>query len=185
MDSCYVYVDGRYVRKQLSDAGLSDEFDPRKPAGFVRNAGWIGGLRWDIAPVRVFYYDAVDETPADEAARLEADRQRAYFDRLRRLPETHVVTGYLRPGRRGRRQQKGVDVQLAVDALEAALYQRVKAVALVAGDADFIPLAEAVRRAGPHVLVLAFESSLSDELHAAADRFIPLPEPPQDWLLRP
>jgi uncharacterized LabA/DUF88 family protein len=130
---------------------------------------------WGLIVRRIFYYDAVDESRPEEA-----ERQERYFARLRRLPDVHVVLGDVRRRVKGPREQKGVDVQLAVDALEVASSGRVDAIALVTGDADFVPLAGAVRRAGPHVIVMAFPSSLSDRLEAEADRSIFLPEPPPD-----
>jgi uncharacterized protein (TIGR00288 family) len=103
---------------------------------------------------------------------------------VRRLPDTHVGEGYARR-RRGVLQQKGVDVRLAVDALEAAVAQRVRIIGPVAGDADFVPLVEAIRRAGPHMVVLAFRESLAAELRGAADRVVFLPDEPADWASPP
>jgi uncharacterized LabA/DUF88 family protein len=172
---CYVYVDGGYVRRHLTDEGLPGEFDPSKPASVV--VGHIAGRA--LALGRVFYYDAINEggSPTEQVD------QQNYLRRVERLNDTHVQTGYIRPGRRTRRQQKGVDVQLAVDALEAAWSGNAAAIGLVAGDGDFAPLADAIRRAGPHVLVLGFEKSLSSELVDSADRVIHLPEHPTDWQL--
>ena len=102
----------------------------------------------------------------------------------RQEEDPHVITGYVRRGHKGRREQKGVDVRLAVDDLDAAAAQRVKAIGRLAGDADFAPLATAIGRAGPHVIVLAFPGPLSSELRGAADRVILLSDPPPDWSLR-
>ena len=98
------------------------------------------------------------------------------------MPDTHVVEGQVRQGKR-RPEQKGVDVQLAVDALQAANRGVVGAIALVSGDADFIPLVKAVRDVGPHVIVIAFKESLSPDLRTAADRVVVLDSPPEDWAL--
>jgi len=177
-ERCYVYVDGSYVQKALTDAGKSREFDPTKPAQFVRDVHLAQNVSWQLWATRIFYYDAADDT--DPAA----DEKRRYLDRVRRLPDTHVAEGDVRRRLRdGRREQKGVDVQLAVDALSAAFSGQVAAIALVTGDADFVPLVEAIRHAGPHVLVMAFEQSLSEKLRATADRVVLLPYPPEDWEL--
>lgn len=180
IEACYVYIDAGYVRATLKQAGVQDEFDPRAYANYVGDQRFMNTTLWALQPTRIFVYDAVDDDPQTPEAAHEAQRRTAHLARVQRLPDTHVVTGFLRRGQRGQRQQKGVDVALAVDALEAASAQRVKAIALVAGDADFAPLADAVRRAGPHVIVIAFPSSLAAELRAAADRVISLPEPPPD-----
>src|SRR5688572_8376514 len=126
LEPCWIYVDGAYIRARLVAEGISDEFDPYEPAKLVGDASVSHSLPWLFLPTRVFYYDALDESPQNPAQVAEAQRLRSYFDRLRERPYTHVVTGYLRRGKAGR-EQKGVDVQLAVDALEAAVSQRVKA----------------------------------------------------------
>ena len=171
---CYVYIDGQYVRSELRQADQSDEFDTRKPASLVQNQR-IGGATLVVS--RVFYYDAIDEKAQEE----EQEQQKQYFARLRRLPDTHVVLGEVRRTRK--REQKGVDVQMAVDALRAATSGVIRAIALVTGDADFAPLARAIREAGPHVLVMAFERSLSQSLASEADRVDFYDFPPGDWRL--
>ncbi|HLB29486.1 MAG TPA: NYN domain-containing protein [Dehalococcoidia bacterium] len=172
---CYVYVDGAYLRAELRRVNKSDEFNPCKPAAVVRNQR-IAGHQLEAS--RVFYYDALDP----QADQTEQDRQRDYFKRLQRLPDTHVVLGEVRRGLKGgRREQKGVDVQMAIDALRAATSSVVQAIALVTGDADFAPLATAVREVGPHVIVVAFADSLADSLRREADRVHLFASPPEDW----
>src|SRR3712207_6530278 len=103
--------------------------------------------------MRTFYYNALAE---DESTPAKTKQLEAHLEWVRHLPDTEVREGYVRPSLRRKRQQRGVDVQLAVDALEAAYARHVKALALVTGDIDFVPLVEAIRRAGPHVFVLGF-----------------------------
>ena len=172
---CYVYVDGQYVREELRQADRPDEFDPRKPATFVQNVNVAGA---NLVVSRIFYYDAVDEgAPPDQVK-----RQRWYLAHLQQMQDTHVVEGRVRKGKR-KSEQKGVDVQLAVDALQAANRGAVGAIALVSGDADFVPLVRAIRDVVPHVIVIAFKESLSEELRAAADRALIFDELPSDWAL--
>lgn len=168
---CYVYIDGDNIQIALEQAGVPRYFDPTKLAARVGDEQ-VAGMR--LAAVRVFYYDA----PNDKAPDDIQQRHQRYLERVKQLPDTHVLSGVIR----GKRQ-KGVDVQLAVDALEAALTGKVGAIAIVSGDGDFAPLAEAIRRAGPHVLVLSFKNALSHDLRMAADRLILLPEQPRDWVL--
>jgi uncharacterized LabA/DUF88 family protein len=169
--SIYVYVDGGYVREEFLQAGLPAEFHPHRILGAALGFGSLS---------RLFFYDAVDH---DDPKRV---RQEAYLARVQRIPFTHVVTGTVR-GRKGKRRQKGVDVALAVDALEAAHARTADAIVLVTGDADFAPLAVAIRRAGPHVYVAAFAASLPDDLRAAADQVLHLslsaPEQMATWFL--
>ena len=56
---------------------------------------------------------------------------------------------------------------------------------MVTGDADFAPLAEAVRHIGPHVIVAAYRNSVAASLRAAADRFSDIGPVDSDVLLAP
>jgi uncharacterized LabA/DUF88 family protein len=170
---CHLYIDAQNIRIALKERDVSDEFDPGKLRGLVE-AEAVGGRQFVV--MRVFVYNT-SNNHADEAAQK---RERAYLDRLEQLPDVHVVDGTI--GGAGR--QKGVDVRLAVDALSDAWTGRVGAIAIASCDGDFAPLADAVRRAGPHVIVLAFEKSLSRDLRDAADRTILLPEKPDGWTLK-
>ncbi len=170
---CFVYVDGQYVSSVFRAEDRGDEFYPRKAALFVRNQN-IAGER--LEPVRVFYYDAID----DEADAKERQRQQDYFARISTDSDTHVRVGKVKRTSRGR-EQKGVDVELAVDALRAAVSGVVKAIALVTGDADFVPLVKAIREAGPHVVVMGFKESLSRDLEREADRVWKWESLPTDW----
>jgi len=171
----YIFVDGAYVRERLRDFGVSDRFDPIKPASLVQNHRF-GGKQALVG--RVFYYDAPD-TQADASQRAD---QEEYFSQLRRLPDTHVVLGEVRKGKK--REQKGVDVQLAIDALKVAVSGVTQVIALVSGDADFAPLARAIRETGPHVLVFAFSQSAASSLLNEADKVHLWDAVPQDWELK-
>ena len=169
-------MDGGYIRKHLLDLGLSTEFNPWRLAQSLYYDTPSGAFKID----RVFYYDAIDWQSEGAA------QQDAYLRRVGAIPFTRVATGYMREARRRPREQKAVDVQLAVDALEAALSGRFNVCVIFTGDGDFAPLLDAVRRAGPFVLVAAFPKSLSLELNEAADAVIELSEAQAaTWLLDP
>jgi uncharacterized LabA/DUF88 family protein len=66
--------------------------------------------------------------------------------------------------------------------LVGAFNGRYSVAILVSGDADYVPVVNEVRRAGPHVIVAAASDpspsskfQYSPELRAAADRFLELP----------
>lgn len=126
----------------------------------------------------MFFYDAIDENAPEQKKK---DFQ-AYLAKVEQISYVAVVTGFVRPGKKKRREQKGVDVQIAVDALEAASSGRADAIVLIAGDADFCPLAEAVRRAGPFMLVFGYRLSMSSELRYSADVVGYLPDPKEGHL---
>ncbi|MCH9037720.1 MAG: NYN domain-containing protein [Chloroflexi bacterium] len=173
---CYIYVDAGYVREELKNHCLSDEFSPRKIARALEHLDIFEGKT--LKASRLFYYDAQDS----EAEESERNRIADYFAKIQRLPDTHVTLGEIRKGKR-RREQKGVDVQIAVDALKAATSGVIPVIVLVTGDADFAPLAKAIREAGPHVLVVGFSGSLSDSLIGEADRVYKWETVPSNWNL--
>ncbi|MCL5735490.1 MAG: NYN domain-containing protein [Actinobacteria bacterium] len=173
--ACNIYVDAQNIRMHLENVGLCDEFDPTRLSALVSQESFAG-VR--LAPLRLYYYDSIDDF-GSETKKL---KQRNYLDQVEALPDTHVVVHGLR-GHGDQRKQKGVDVQLAVDALEAALSGAVGSIAIASGDGDFAPLAAAIRRAGPQVVVISFENALSNELRSAADRVILLPDRPEGWAL--
>jgi uncharacterized LabA/DUF88 family protein len=73
--------------------------------------------------------------------------------------------------------EKGVDVALAVDALQVGLGQKIDVAVLVTGDGDFVPLVRALNKQGVRVLAayFAFESAdgsksfINDRLLTAAN----------------
>jgi hypothetical protein len=81
--------------------------------------------------------------------------------------------------REGTRPSKRVDISLATEALTNAHLDNFETVVLVAGDDDYVPLVDEIKRTGKIVVVMFFEgphSGMSHELRLAADRFCPLTE---------
>jgi uncharacterized LabA/DUF88 family protein len=58
--------------------------------------------------------------------------------------------------------EKGIDVALAVDALQAGLDDKIDIAVLVTGDADFVPLVRALMKEGKRVLAIYFEYTGKD-----------------------
>jgi len=158
----YAFVDGAYIREELRRIAKSEQFDPHALAR---------GTLLDIELLRVYYYDAVDDHPdIPLEQRGQSDILNDYFAWLRRLPDTHVQLGSVRRARR--REQKGVDVQLAVDAMKAGYAGVADVIGIFSGDADFVPLVMALREIVSRVIVVAFETSASAALVDAADRIV-------------
>lgn len=79
----------------------------------------------------------------------------------------------------GRRKIKGnMDIELAIDAMEAA--QNVDHIVLFSGDGDFRRLVEAIQRKGRKVTVISTLTTqppmIADELRRQADHFVDLAE---------
>lgn len=71
-------------------------------------------------------------------------------------------------------KSKGVDISLARDMLGHAYKDSYDAAVLIAGDGDYVPLVEDVKRLGKQVYVVFFAADgngLSPELRRAADTF--------------
>jgi NYN domain-containing protein len=80
----------------------------------------------------------------------------------------------------GSRRSKGVDITLTKDMLSHAFPGNFDAALLVAGDGDYVPLVEEVKRLGKRVYILFFggeKSGLNRELRLAADGFFDISEP--------
>jgi uncharacterized LabA/DUF88 family protein len=111
--------------------------------------------------VRAYYYTS---TTADE-------------DKIRSIRESLWDIGFQpkvfkKPRRQAR--TKGVDIALATDLLGNAYRGNYDAAVLVAGDGDYVPLVEEVKRLGKVVHVVFFGEKgrgLSPELRLASDRF--------------
>ena len=74
------------------------------------------------------------------------------------------------------RPSKGVDIALATDLLGHAFRDNLDAAVVIAGDGDYVPMIEEVKRLGKRVYVafLAKDSGLNARLELAADEFFPL-----------
>ena len=82
-------------------------------------------------------------------------------------------------------RSKGVDIALATDLLSNAYRNNYDVAVLVAGDGDYVPLVEEVKRLGKIVYVVFFgtEGGLSPNLQLAADDFGELePTFTEGWL---
>ena len=70
---------------------------------------------------------------------------------------------------------KGVDVSLTTDVVSLAYRGAYDVAYLIAGDGDYVPLVEEVKRAGARVVVAFFENhGLNNELRVVADDFVDL-----------
>ncbi|MFO0599229.1 MAG: NYN domain-containing protein [Myxococcaceae bacterium] len=131
---------------------------------------WTGA-----APVPRQLFQPLYDAPLEEFAirwhyytALQGDdvRRNSVRDRLQALGfDAHVF-------KKTARKSKGVDITLARDFLSHAYRDNFDAAVLVAGDADFVPLVEEVKRLGKQVFVLFFAAhGTGDELKRHADTF--------------
>ena len=96
---------------------------------------------------------------SNEGNRLFYDR---LFDDI--LMMEGVTTHYL-PVRTvlGSRQERGIDVWMALEAFELALHKQFDVVVLIASDGDFVPLVRKLHTLGVRVMLLAWDYEYYDE----------------------
>jgi uncharacterized LabA/DUF88 family protein/cold shock CspA family protein len=63
----------------------------------------------------------------------------------------------------GSRQEKGIDVWLALEAYEQSLYKKFNVVVLIASDGDYVPLARKLNTLGTRVMVLGWDFEFFNE----------------------
>jgi len=72
----------------------------------------------------------------------------------------------------GDNREKGVDVALAIDALQIGLEGKIDIAVLVTGDADLVPLVRALMKQGIRVMVAYFEYQDGDDKSFANERLL-------------
>jgi len=100
------------------------------------------------------------------AQEASAEGNRLYYDRLFDdiLMMEGVTTHYL-PVRtvQGYRQERGIDVWMALEAFELTLHKQFDVVILIASDSDFVPLVRKLHTLGVRVMLLAWDYEYYDE----------------------
>ena len=100
------------------------------------------------------------------AQEASAEGNRLYYDRLFDdiLMMEGVTTHYL-PVRtvQGYRQERGIDVWMALEAFELTLHKQFDVVILIASDSDFVPLVRKLHTLGVRVMLPAWDYEFYDE----------------------
>jgi uncharacterized LabA/DUF88 family protein len=163
LDPVYLFIDGAYLRKVFADLFIP-LFGDRYSLDFHI-------IKTEFQAVRVFYYDCLEDIPRPSESKTDFDarvaKQQAEFDGIDGVEGVHVRYGYLSPGRR--RQQKEIDVSLAVDMLTHSFAKNLGHAVLLAGDRDFKPAVESLVRLGTYVSLAYEPRSGSADLARAAD----------------
>lgn len=175
----YLFLDGGCLRARLKDVA------DRYCGGAPLKINWWGP---SAGYQKIFYYDALPtRKPSQSEQDFETERAEvetlhtklATFDRFR------VNEGDTRY-RKGRGlEQKKVDVMIAVDMMIHTIRRNMTDAALLAGDADFTPLLNALSNEGMFVTLL-HPPRASKDLLAAADARRPMTvKQVYDWLDEP
>ena len=101
------------------------------------------------------------------AQEASAEGNRLYYDRLFDdiLMMEGVTTHYLpvRTTFQGYRQERGIDVWMALEAFELSLHKQFDVVVLIASDSDFVPLVRKLHTLGVRVMLLGWDYEYYDE----------------------
>jgi uncharacterized LabA/DUF88 family protein len=158
-----IFVDGENLSARYEDALKERNQKPSADAAYIPGVlVWRSAWKFtDGTPVivRKYYYTS---TRGDQSIISKAEM--ALKDAGIEAPRVFSR------GKDGK--SKRVDVSLSTDMLLHATRRHFDLGVLVTGDADFIPLVEAVQAEGIRVHVLALSNGLSPKLKIAADHFI-------------
>jgi uncharacterized LabA/DUF88 family protein len=161
----YLFIDGEYLRRNYTECvrpwfGSDGEID-------------FAQVKAVFEAERAFFYDALDdreregESTQDYDARVAS--QRVGFNRIQELNGYFVRLGSL--GGRDKKQQKKVDILLAVEALDHAVRRNMDRAILLSGDRDFEPLVHSLVQLGIRVEVAGDKKNTSPFLRHAADTY--------------
>ena len=91
------------------------------------------------------------------------------------LSRMGVTTHYLPLKKRGSfEMEKGIDVWLALEALEQSYYKHYDFVVLLAGDGDYLPLLRKLNAFGIRVMLLFWEFEYEDDGAGCATPRLPM-----------
>ncbi|MFN4080695.1 MAG: NYN domain-containing protein [Saprospiraceae bacterium] len=162
-----VFYDGNYFlhvsnyyayhhkrRSRISIAGLHD---------FIRHkVGELESTDYELCQIVDAHYFR-GRLSAQDASN---EGNRLYYDRLFDdiLMMEGVTTHYL-PVRNigGVRQERGIDVWLALEAFEMAVLKKYNVVAIIASDGDYVPLMRKLNTLGTRVMLLSWDYEFYDE----------------------
>ncbi len=168
--SRYVFLDGEAFLQFVTSAAQRVSPGEEVPVNY-------GKLLGHLKAVRGFFYDAYPTKGATEnASQFQArwDEKHAFLRGLSRVDRMHVRPGISRH-RKGRGlEQKGVDIQLAIEVYQHAVRGNMEDAVLITNDLDFFPLLDALTQTHVITELLYVAGKTSETLIEAADRARPL-----------
>ena len=158
-------------------------FQRDRTAGFHKQPGRLTEATVDVSAIIDFASSfgtlVLTRAYADWSADVNAEYQGQLVGRAVDLVQLFPAAAYAK---------NGADIRLAVDAVEDMFrLPDLTHVVIVAGDSDYIPLAQRCKRLGRYVVGIGITGSISRSLTAACDEFVtydalpgvPVAEPPK------
>ncbi|KUH81658.1 MULTISPECIES: NYN domain-containing protein [unclassified Mycobacterium] len=143
-------------------------FQRDKAAGFHKQPGRLSQATVDVGAIIDFASSfgtlVLTKAYADWSADVNADYRDQLVGRAVDLVQLFPAAAY---------NKNGADIRLAVDAVEDMFrLPDLTHVVIVAGDSDYIPLAQRCKRLGRYVVGIGITGSISRSLTAACDEFV-------------
>lgn len=166
------FIDGGYLDRELDSKRQGNRIDYRKLVSVIAEKSGT-----DKEIVRVYYYHCLpyqDRHPTAEQSE-KFSRAQGFFRALQRTSRFEVRIGRL--AFRGNREdgtpifeQKRVDLMLGLDLMSLAVKHMIDEVFLVAGDSDFVPAVNAVKKEGIVVYLVHGDTPHDDLLDEVDER---------------
>jgi uncharacterized LabA/DUF88 family protein/cold shock CspA family protein len=139
-------------KSRISISGLHD---------FIRNeAAKISGIDFKQCQIVDAHYFKGRSSAKEMGDKVQSERS---FEDI--LMRENIVTHYLplRMGPNNTLHEKGIDVWLALEAYELAMYKRFDIIVLVVCDGDYVPLVRKLNTFGAHVMLISWEFDYYNE----------------------
>jgi len=170
-----VFIDGGYLDRELDNKRQGHRIDYNTlVTNIVEQAGT------DRKIIRIYYYHCLpyQANPPTQEQKEKFGRAQGFFRALQRTSRFEVRLGRL--AFRGNRtdgtpiyEQKKVDLMLGLDLMSLAAKHIIDEVFIIAGDSDFVPAVNAVKKEGI-IIYLVHGDSPHDDLLDEVDERIPI-----------
>ncbi len=163
LEPVYLFIDAEHLRTYYTEFARA----------WFGNEGQINfqQIKNRAQAVRLFYYDSLDERQrtdeSEDEFRNRVEARKAEHAAVRAVSGAHVRLGTVTGARR--RQQKQVDILLAVDMMNHAVRQNMRRAILLTGDQDFKPVVDSLVLLGTFIDVWGAARHVSQALIDAAD----------------
>lgn len=162
MDKVSVFVDGGYLNRVLKNYFNKPDIDYIK---FCDNLCAILNAK----RLRTYYYNCMPiRRKGNESDEKRYAGVQKFFTSLKRLPRFEVKLGELQLIG-GIFKQKMIDVLMSLDIVDICFNKQVEHVAVIAGDADFVPAIKKAKEHGVIAHLFYHRSSVHNELMDVVD----------------
>lgn len=178
-----IYIDGENLFYQLVDVLVKEKLISERAELLKIDmiSLFIDAVKDNIKPINVRYYgtklhiieDMGEET--HEATLKMVEQKRAWGSWLAKQKIEFITAGNLKARKRGENvifQEKGVDVTIAVDMVQAAYENKNLHFVIVSSDSDVIPALRIVKERGHKITYVGYDKNLNKAIVAHVDSTI-------------